>query len=259
MRLSLQLYSAALLACLFSLATTPASAQFATPTQSAASRAQLELAETAQQGRFAFLVFFRKKDNATDGMVATLRQNLADKGDMASITYVQIADPAEQGLVKQYGVGRAPLPLTVALAPNGAMTAIHPRRIAKENIEAAFVSPAAADSLKALQEQKLVFITVSDSDLAAKPVAIQGFSSDPHFQNRMRVISLDANDASERKFLDDLEIQPNTPSANSLVVLAPPGVMVGKFASTATKDEIAGAIAEAGKCCDDPNCKHHHK
>ncbi len=63
----------------------------------------------------------------------------------------------------------------------------------------------------------------------------------------------------ERKFLDDLEIQPNTPSANSMVVLAPPGVMVGKFASTASKDEIAGAIAEAGKCCEDPNCKHHRK
>lgn len=259
MRYSLQLYSAALLACLIAHATTPLLGQPVAQTSSATSRAQLELAEAAQQGRFVFLVFYRQNDAATDGMVATLKQNLADKANVATITYVQIADPSERALVKQYGVARAPLPLTVTLAPNGAMTAIHPRRIAKENIEAAFVTSAAAESLKALQEQKLVFITVSDSSHAVEPAAIQGFSNDPHYQNRMRVISLDANDASERNFLDDLEIQPKTPSANSMVVLAPPGVLVGKFSSSTTKEEIAGAIAEAGKCCEDPNCKHNNK
>jgi hypothetical protein len=33
-------------------------------------------------------------------------------------------------------------------------------------------------------------------------------------------------------------------------------VLVGKFGPGASKDEIAAALAKAGKCCDDENCRH---
>jgi hypothetical protein len=35
--------------------------------------------------------------------------------------------------------------------------------------------------------------------------------------------------------------------------------MVGKFPATATKAQLASELHAAGKCCDDPNCKHNHK
>jgi hypothetical protein len=41
--------------------------------------------------------------------------------------------------------------------------------------------------------------------------------------------------------------------------MAPPGVMVGMFPATASLGELAAALAAASKCCEDPNCKHHHK
>ena len=31
---------------------------------------------------------------------------------------------------------------------------------------------------------------------------------------------------------------------------------VGKFGPASTKNEIAAALHQAGKCCNDPNCKH---
>lgn len=259
MRHSLALYSSALLVCLLAHITAPAFAQPAARTLPAESRAERALAQASQQGRFAFLLFYRQQDAATDAMVAALKQNLADKSEMATITYVQIGDSAEQALVKKYGVGRAPMPLAIALAPNGAITAIHPGRLAEETFDDAFVTPAGAESLKALQEKKIVFVTVRDSSRAGEPSVIAAFANDPHFRERMNVISVDANDAAEREFLAELQFDAGASPVPALVVLAPPGVLVGRFSASTTKDQIAAAIAEAGKCCDDPSCKHHKK
>jgi hypothetical protein len=41
-----------------------------------------------------------------------------------------------------------------------------------------------------------------------------------------------------------------------MVLMAPPGTVIGKYAATATKDKLAADLHAAGKCCDDPNCKH---
>lgn len=258
MRHSLRLLFAALLACLFA----HAAQGFAQPvagSSSGTSPAERRLAEASQQGRFAFLVFYRQQNAVTDTMVQTLKQKLANRTDTASIVYVRIGDPAEQVLVKKYGVARAPMPMTVALAPNGAMTAIHPRRIDDAKFDDAFVTPASAESLKALQEQKIVFVSVRNANHTSEPNALTAFANDPHFRERMGVVSVDANDVGEQEFLEGLQVDASAPSQLALVVLAPPGVVVGKFSASATKDEIAAAIAKAGKCCDDPNCKHNKR
>ena len=41
--------------------------------------------------------------------------------------------------------------------------------------------------------------------------------------------------------------------------MAPPGVLVGKFTANVTMNEITTKLHAAGKCCDDPNCKHNKK
>jgi hypothetical protein len=256
MRHPFKLYSAILLTCLSLAITTSAHAQVATQVASTGSRAERELAQAAQQGRYVFLVFYKQQDAATDAMSKTLKQKLADKSEQARITYVQIGDPAEAALIKKYGMARAPMPLTIALAPNGAMTAIHPQRIKAETFHEAFVTRGGAKSLKAIQEQKLVFISVRDTNQASEPQALEDFGQDPHFRDRMQVVSLDVNDASERQFLDELQLGSGKAQPSALVVLAPPGVLVGKFPASTSKDDIAAAIAKANKCCDDPNCKH---
>jgi hypothetical protein len=44
---------------------------------------------------------------------------------------------------------------------------------------------------------------------------------------------------------------------SAVVIMAPPGVLVGKFANNVTKDDITTKLHAAGKCCNDPNCKHN--
>jgi hypothetical protein len=56
-----------------------------------------------------------------------------------------------------------------------------------------------------------------------------------------------------------MEIKPEEVADSMIVVLAPPGVLVGKYPAGVTKDQIGAALHAAGKCCNDPNCIHNKK
>ena len=125
-----------------------------------------------------------------------------------------------------------------------------------EQLLDAFVTPTMMVVMKSLQAGKLALVTVQGSAKGPAPVALKDFQADPHFKDRLVAISLQAADPLETKFLSQMQLDPKTKSTHT-VLLAPPGVLVGKFDAATSKDEIAAALAKAGKCCDDPNCKHH--
>ena len=221
-----------------------------------ASKAQAAIEQAAKDGKFTFVMFYKTTDAASNAMAATLKEALTEKSEQAVVTYVQVGNPAEQALVAKYDVSRAPMPMTIALAPNGAMTGMFAQRVTAEKLGEAFVTPTMMFAMKNLQENKLVLITVQGAAKAPAPVAIKDFQSDPHFKDRIVTIGMTAADPQEAKLVGQLQIDPKTKVTHT-ALLAPPGVMVGKFDAVASKDEIAAALAKAGKCCDDPNCKHH--
>lgn len=231
---------------------TPATA----PASVAASKAQQTIDKAAEEGKYTFLLFFKQNDEATKAMAATIKAGLADKAEQAVVASAQVGLPAEQALVTKYDVSRAPMPMTVVIAPNGAMTGIFSQKLTVEALNDAFVTPTMMVAMKSLQAGKLVLVTVQGSAKGAAPAALKDFQSDPHFKDRLVTVSMQAADPKEGKFLGQMQLDPKTKSTHT-VLLAPPGVLVGKFDSIASKDEIAAALAKAGKCCDDPNCKHH--
>ena len=233
-----------------------AQARNAAPATAAASKAQAAIEQASKDGKYTFLMFYKTTDAASNAMSATLKEALAEKSEQAVVAYVQVGNPAEQALVTKYDVSRAPMPMTIALAPNGAMTGMFAQRVTAEKLGDAFVTPTMMFTMKNLQENKLVLVTVQGSAKAPAPVAIKDFQSDPHFKDRIVTIGMTAADPQEGKFVGQMQIDPKA-KATHTVLLAPPGVMVGKFDAVASKDEIAAALAKAGKCCDDPNCKHH--
>lgn len=226
------------------------------PKQPPATATQGVIYQAAQDGKYTFLMFYKQKDAASDVMAATLKETLADKSEQAVVAYVQVGNPAEQALISKYDVGRAPMPLIIALAPNGAMTGMFTQKVTAEKLSEAFVTPTMMFAMKNLQENKLVLVTVQGSAKAPAPVAIKDFQGDPHFKDRIVTASMSAGDPQEARFVGQMQIDSKS-KATHTVLLAPPGVMVGKFDAVASKDEIAAALAKAGKCCDDPNCKHH--
>ncbi len=222
----------------------------------AVSKAQAAIDQAAKDGKYTFLMFYKTTDAATNAMSLTLKEGLADKTEQAVVAYAQVGNPAEQPLVAKYDVSRAPMPMTVAIAPNGAMTGMFAQKVTAEKLGDAFVTPTMMFTMKNLQENKLVLVTVQGSAKSPAPVAIKDFRSDPHFKDRIVTIGMTAADPQEAKFIGQMQIDPKAKVTHT-VLLAPPGVMVGKFDAVASKDEIAAALAKAGKCCDDPHCKHH--
>lgn len=210
--------------------------------------------QAAAEGKYTFLLFYKQNDNATKAMARTLNEGLSARAGQASLAYVNANDPAERALVAKYEVGRAPMPITLAIAPNGAVTGVFAQRISAESIDGAFVTPTMMFAMKSLQEGKLVLVSVEGTSQSPSPAAVREFCADPHFKGRIAATSVRVSDPREAKFLNRMQLDPAATTTNTLL-LAPPGVVVGKFGPSASKNDIAAALFKAGKCCDDPNCR----
>ncbi len=226
--------------------------------QAQASPAQAALDQAAADGKFTFLVFYKDDSPPARAMVKVAKDGVAQRQDQATLSFVQVGNPAEKALVERFGVGRAPMPLTLAVAPNGAVTGIFSKELKDEHFDAAIVTPTMTRCMKSLQENKLVFVCVQPTDRAVVPTAVRDMQVDPQFKDRVVLVSMQMRDPQETRFLDQMQIDPKQVKATTAVLLAPPGVLIGKFDGTATKDQVAAALHKAGQCCDDPNCKHNH-
>ena len=136
-----------------------------------ASQAQQVLATAAAEEKYTFLVFYKDNGPATQAMAQTVKRGVESRGDRATVAFVNVGSPSEKALVDRFGVGRAPMPMTVAVAPNGATTKLIPSTISDEQIEKSFVTPAMAHCMKSMQEGRMVFICVQSNDKALIPPA----------------------------------------------------------------------------------------
>ena len=220
--------------------------------------AQAVLASAASSQKYTFLLFYKDSGPSTQAMARTLKQSLATRRDEAAIAFVPATQRAQQELVQKFKVSRAPMPLVIAVAPNGAITGMYPLRITEQKIADAFVTPKMAECMKSMQAGRLVFVCVSDGVAAGVPQGVQDFQADPEFAGRAAVVSFAVHDPAEADFLKQLKIDPAALRGQTTAFLAPPAVLVGKFGVGASKEEMAAALHAAGKCCDDPNCKHNH-
>jgi hypothetical protein len=232
----------------------------ATPVTAASpSEAEQQIAQAAAEQKYAFIMFYKQKDATTDAVAATLAQGIADRKDQAVVIYVNVANPAEKALVEKHKTARAPMPLTLAVAPNGAITGVFAQKLEVKHIGESFVTPTTAECMKSLQEGKPVLLCVHPTEQGTTPAGVREFQSDPQFKGRVSLVSMRLDDKSEASFLTDLEIDAAKTRGTTVVFMAPPGAMVGKYTAQVTKAKLAADLHAAGKCCDDPNCKHGKK
>ena len=224
-------------------------------TARAASPAEQAIQAASANNQFAFVMFYRGNDAATQAMHGTLQSSLANRQN-AVLVPVQIGNAAEQALVKQFDATRMPMPATATVAPNGAVCSVFPRRVTEQQLAAAIVSPGQTQILKALQDRKLVLLCAQPTAGAPVPVGVQQFQADKLYSNRTEVVTVLANDPAEAEFLTKIGVKPGQPTP-VVAFMAPPGVMVGTFNANVSFDVLAEKLAAAGKCCDDENCKHH--
>lgn len=222
------------------------------------SKAQVALDQAAEDKKFTLIVFHKEDSAALRSMVETVKAGVAKRPEKTAVTYVQVTDPAEQELVARFDVARSPMPLTMVVADNGAITGVFSKQVTDEGIDAAIVTPTMTRCMKSLQENKMVFVCVQTTEKPLMPMAVKGMQADPQFKDRIALISMQLNDPEEKRFLTQMQIDATKVNGVTAVLLAPPGLLIGKYDTFATKEQVAAALHKAGQCCDDPNCKHNH-
>lgn len=213
--------------------------------------------KAAQNNQFSFVLFYRDNDTSAQEMNNQLKATLANRKDSA-IVAVKVDSADDQDLIKQFDATRMPMPAVAVIAPNGAVSGVFPQQVTQQQLKRSIVSPGEAACLKGLQENKIVLLCAKPTSESKIPVGVKQFKTDKSFNNRTTIVSVLASDEKEAGFLQQLQV-PTDQNSSVVAFMAPPGVMIGVFNSDVSHATLATKLAEAGRCCEDPNCKHHHR
>jgi hypothetical protein len=216
----------------------------------------LAMESAADQDKYFFLLFFSLDDERTQAVRKDFRIAMEHIRDMAEFAEIDITDGAETILVNRYKVRRSPMPLVLAVAPNGAVTGSFQKQFDVQQLETALVSPAVEKSLKALQDRKLVMVCVQNGSTGSNESAMRGvldLKEVPGYGPSTEIVIVDPADAEEEEFLNSLDVDPDTPEAIT-VCLVPPGMAVARFEGATDKDAIVAALMSAKSGCGPGGC-----
>jgi len=229
----------------------------ANPWPSDSSPGLTALYSASQQGRYTFVFFWKEANDHTQRMQGQFHTAMDKMPKPVEALSVHVADPKEQATVEVFGVDRAPLPMVVAVAPNGAITKAWPLEFREDQLQSAIVSHSAAECLKGLQDRKLVLLSIQNGKTAHNQSAQQaaaGFKADARFASATRLVSLDPTDLNESAFLHSLQVNPQTQDAVT-ILLAPPGRPIARFdGAVTTADLVAKLTSAQSGCCPDGQC-----
>ena len=203
----------------------------------------------ARDGKYLFIFFWKANDEQSRNMHGVFQSAMKKWAKSTNSIGVQITDLEEKPVVDKFGVGRAPMPLVLALAPNGAITRGFPIKFDEKKLQEGFVSACTAKCLKYLQDKKLVLLCIQNEKTQFTQVAMaaaESFKADARYAKATEIVTLNPEDRAEAAFLKDLKVDPRTSQAVT-VVLAPPGQPVASFVGAVTKDQIVAKV-QAGPC-----------
>lgn len=219
-------------------------------------KGMMAIKQAAEAGKYLFLFFSKADDAPTRSMREVFDKTLDKVGDRAQGVTVTITDDSERDIVAKFDLSRAPMPLVLALAPNGAVTGGFATTFDEQDLLGAFVSPSAEKVMKALQDGKLVFVCVQNEKTTNNELAMQGvrdFQADDRFAEATEIVTLDPADSGEAGFLGDLNVSPETAEATTVFV-APPGNILGKFDGATYKDALVESLNKANTGCGPGGC-----
>ena len=181
--------------------------------------------QAADAGKYLFVFFSKTDDDQTLAMRKVFDKAMEKAADRAQSVAVNITDASEKAIVDKFDLSRAPMPLVLAIAPNGAITGGFPTKFEEQQLLDAFATPGTEKVMKSLQDGKLVFVCVQNDKTKSNDAAMQGvrdFKADVRFANATEIVTLDPSDKKEASFLTDLKVSPDTAEAATVFVV-PPG------------------------------------
>ncbi len=221
-----------------------------------AGRGMAALREASRSGKYLFAFFFKAEDEQTFAMRKIFDTAMEKLADRAQWVAVNIADAPGKAMVTKFDLEGAPMPLVLAVAPNGAITGGFPTKFAEQQLMEAFASPAAEKCMKSLQDGKLVLLCIHNAKTKSNAAAMKGVNdlkADERFSHVTTAITLDPADKKEAAFLADLQVAPEITEATT-VFLAPPGRPVAKYEGATDKQTLVDTLNKANTGCCPGGC-----
>lgn len=148
----------------------------------------------ADAGEYVLIYFYDGKNAQTRGSEQRFDAAARKFADRSRAVVVDVADPSVKALVARLGVDRVTMPVIIAMAPNGAVTAGLGAGFTDEQMAGAFVSPGAVRCLGALQQGRLVVLCVQGASTKLNDqamIGVRNFAADARFAGFTDIVTLD--------------------------------------------------------------------
>jgi hypothetical protein len=217
------------------------------------SLAQAAMKNAADAQKYLYLFVSEKDSEETATARLAVEAAAAKLGDRAQLAFIKRDSAAEKDVVEKFGLNRAPLPIVLAIAPNGAITgAYFAEKLKDPQLQDALASVGEQQCMKSLQSGRLVFLCAQNGATKNNDAAMQGvndFKADARFAEFTDIVKIDPSAEADKAFLAKLQIDPTVTEAIT-AFLAPPGALVSKVSGATSKDALVAALtaATSGGC-----------
>ena len=138
---------------------------------------------------------------------------MAKMTDKAASVEIQVADAAEAKIVARYDVSRSPMPLVLAIAPNGAVTKGLPTRFDEKQLRASVCQPLHGRvHERPSRQQARASVRPETARRRAKrwrcPRTCKTSPPTRNMPKTTKVVVMNLGDAAEAAFLKDLQVDP---------------------------------------------------
>jgi len=216
---------------------------------------QTDIEKASKAGKVVFLAV-TETGNPDNAAAITLAKEAEKLYPKSTVIEMSRTDKVNEGLVTKYRLAGAPAPLILVIASNGVVTGgANFKQTTAENLVALIPSPKKADVLKAMSDGKSVFLVVSKKSMKKKDVLSKCEVACAEMKDNAKIVEIDFDDATEKKFLNELKITeigdtPQTYVINSQGQIA--GSFIGvtdskKLVATATKKPSSGCCPSGSK------------
>ncbi len=208
-----------------------------------------DLETAAQKGQVAFVLLTDGTTADISGAKATI-QSVTKQNKKSVMVELDRSDPANADLVAKYRMATAPVPLILALSPNGAITgAIQSVRATPEILAKMIPSPKKAEIINALSQGNAVLITAYRKGMAVKSVDQSCATACQQMAGKCVQVKVDMDDPAEAGFLTDMKINMASTAPVTMAVNAQ-GQIAGSFTGDVQVTQlVASATKKIGGCC----------
>ncbi len=223
--------------------------------------------QAADEGKFFYLFVHKDLNHDSVRLEKVFNQAVHQLGARVVSAKINVNDPAESQIVQKFDLKRAPMPLALVVAPNGAIMGGFPGSFTEEQLIGSLSSVGVSECLKALQDRKLVFLCLQNDQTSDNHTALKGimdFKADSRFGNASEVVIINPQDPTEQSFLKQLGVKVDGSQAIT-VMIVPPADIVGQYQGATLKESFVSDLKKAtsgsccpGGCCPNGCCPQKH-